>query len=297
MYCKNCGVKSNEGQKFCTGCGNLFSHTINPEAKHTTEHFSKKHKKTSWDFGRIIGIVIVIGLISIGAYNSQDDEVVTQNNNAIANFDSGNNNQAIASLQEASQSAVSTENKINTLKNLAYVYSTDDKNVLALSTFKEAFALTTKDSYNYYLIAGEIALLENKPNSALIAYNKAYEKGPNEFQINNALTAFYLDLEDNAPEYVDYKKAVQYAERAAQLSDLQMIKENLAVAYYFNEQYDKAISTFLALKVQTKPYINYLLGLSYAAKKDFVNAKFYLNKAITGGQEVPQEVTDYINSN
>lgn len=297
MYCKNCGTKSNDGEKFCTNCGNVFSHTINQEAKHATEHFSKKQKKSSWDPSRIIGIVIVLGLISVGAYNSQDDEVVTQNNNAIANFDSGNNNQAIASLQEASQSAVSTENKINTLKNLAYVYSTDGKNELALNTFKEAFALTIKDSYNYYLIAGEIALLENKPNSALIAYNKAYEKEPNEFQINNALTAFYLDTENNAPEYVDYKKAVQYAERTVQLSDLQMAKENLAVAYYFNEQYDKAISTFLALKVQTKPYINYFLGLSYAAKKDPVNAKFYLNKAITEGQEVPQEVTDYINSN
>ena len=45
------------------------------------------------------------------------------------------------------------------------MYSTESKNELALSTFKEAFALTTQDSYDYYLIAGEIALLENKPNS------------------------------------------------------------------------------------------------------------------------------------
>jgi tetratricopeptide (TPR) repeat protein len=171
-----------------------------------------------------------------------------------------------------------------------------EKKKLALETFKQALALTSPDSFDYYLIAGEIALLEDKPNSAIIAYNKAYEKNPNDFQVNNALTLFYLNIEGNADDYVDYQKAVQYGERTVQLSDLKLAKENLGLAYYFNDNYDKAISTFSSLST-TKPVIFYFLGLSYAAKKDSVNAKLYLNKAIAGGQEVPQEVTDYINSN
>lgn len=299
MYCKNCGVKSNEGQKFCTSCGNVFSRVVDQEVKYSPEHFLKKHKKSSWDPGRILGIVVLLGLISLGIYNSQDKEVVEKNKKAIASFDSGNNEQAVTGFQDASKNAVTTENKIATLKNLAYVYATSvnpEEKKLAVETFKQALVLTTSDSFDYYLIAGEIAILENKPNSAVIAYNKAYEKNPNNYQINNALSLFYLDAEDNAPDYVDYKKAVQYAEKAVQLSDLQLAKENLGLAYYFNKDYDKAISTFSSMSL-IKPVDNYFIGLSYITKKDPVNAKFYLNKAITGGQVVPQEVTDYINSN
>jgi tetratricopeptide (TPR) repeat protein len=298
MYCKNCGVKSNEGQKFCTNCGNVFSHTVEQEVKNNTEHLVKRHKKSSWDVSRIIGIIIVLCLVGIGAYNSQDKEVIDKNNKAMVNFDSGNKDQAISGFQDASKNAATTENKITTLKNLGYVYAGDTRpgqKELAIETFKQALALTTQDTFDYYLIAGEIAMLEDKPNSAIIAYNKAYEKNPNDFQINNALTLFYLNVEDNANDYVDYKKAVQYGERTVQLSDLQLAKENLGLAYYFNEDYDKAISTFSKLS-STKPTNAYFIGLSYAAKKDPVNAKLYLNKAIAGGQVVPQEVTDYINS-
>lgn len=299
MYCKNCGTKSNEGQRFCTSCGNTFSHTVEPEIRQNAEHFPRKNKKSFWDPSKIIGIVIVLCLVSVGAYNSQDKEVIDKNNKAMVNFDSGNKDQAISGFQDASKNAATTENKITTLKNLGYVYAGDTrpgKKELAAETFKEALALTTSDTFDYYLIAGEIAMLEDKPNSAIIAYNKAYEKNPNDFQINNALTLFYLNIEDNANDYVDYQKAVQYAERTVQLSDLQLAKENLGLAYYFNENYDKAISTFSNLSTD-KPSSAYFIGLSYAAKKDTVNAKFYLNKAIAGGQVVPQNVTDYINSN
>lgn len=298
MYCKNCGTKSNEGQRFCTSCGNVFSHTVEPEIKQNVEHFPRKNKKSSWEPGRIIGIVIVIGLVSVGAYNSQDKEVIDKNNKAMVNFDSGNKDQAISGFQDASKNAATTENKIATLKNLGYVYAGDTRpgqKELAIETFKQALTLTTPESFDYYLIAGEIAILEDKPNSAIIAYNKAYEKNPNDFQINNALMLFYLNSEDNANDYVDYEKAVQYGERTIQLSDLQIAKENLGLAYYFNEDYDKAISTFSKLST-TKPSNAYFIGLSYAVKKDHINAKLYLNKAIAGGQEVPQEVTDYINS-
>ncbi len=297
MYCKNCGTKSNEGQKFCTNCGNVFSQRVEAEIKQNVEHFPRKNKKSSWDPSRIIGIVIVLGLISLGAYNSQDKAVIEKNNKALSSFDSGNSEQAITDFQDASKNAVSNENKINSLKNLAYVYSSEQKKDLALSTFKEAQLLAGQDSFDYYLIAAEIAELEGKPNSAIIAYNKAYEKNPNDFQINNALTLFYLDINGKASEYVDYKKALQYAERTVQLSDLQVAKQNLGLAYFFNEDYPKAISTFSSLTLDKDDLTAYFLGLSYAKNDDPINAKFYLNKAIASGKvTIPQEVYDYINS-
>ena len=98
---------------------------------------------------------------------------IATNNDAIANFDLGNNQQAISQLQQASQSAVTNDTKINTLKNLAYVYSTEGKEDLALQAFKEALALTSTGSFEYYLISGEVAELEDKYNSAILSYNKA----------------------------------------------------------------------------------------------------------------------------
>ena len=71
---------------------------------------------------------------------------------------------------------------------------------------------------------------------------------------------------------------------------------HLAIAYYFNENYDKAISLFLSFDLNKQPILAYWLGLSYVAKEDVENAKLYLKKAITAGVDVPVEVLDYVNS-
>jgi tetratricopeptide (TPR) repeat protein len=294
MFCKNCGKESENSQKFCTGCGK----EVKPSIQYQNIEKVTRGPKPKKDWVRIIVIsTIVIVVISWKVYVASENQVVETNNDAMKSFDSGNSEQAINQFQTASKNAASTENKINTLKNLAYVYSSDDQKDLAISTFKEALALSAQESFDYYLIAGEIATLEDKPNSAQISYNKAYEKNPNDFQINNALALFYLDLGDVAPQYSDYKKALQYAQRAVQLSDLQIAKQNLGVAYYFNENYPQAISILSNLTLDKDTYTAYWLGLSYARNEDPVNAKIYLRKAITGGVTVPQEVYDYLNSN
>ena len=297
MFCKNCGTKSDGIKKFCTNCGKELSSASKTQEAPATPNFTKPKFESSWSAGRIIGIIVVIAFISWSIYSSQDDAVVEKNNNAITNYDSGNSEQAISQFQEASRDAVSTENKINTLKNLAYVYSSEGQNESATASFKEALALTSNDSFDYYLISGEVALLEGKPNAAQISYNKAYQISPNEFQINNALALFYMDLEDIAPQYADYAKALQYAQRASQLTDLQMAKQNLGIAYYFNENYPQAISVLRDLTLNKDSYNAYWLGLSYAGNDEPTNAKIYLRKAIANGVDVPQEVHDYINNN
>ncbi len=298
MYCKNCGTKSDGTKKFCTNCGKeLSGPKAAPSQAQSTPNFTKTEFKSSWSAGRILGILFIVAIVGWGIYASQDDAVIEKNNNAISNYDSGNNQQAINQFQEASRDAVSSENKINTLKNLAYVYSGEGQTDQAISTFNEALALTSSDSFDYYLIAGEVAMLQDKPNAALLAYNKAYAKNPNDFQINNALALFYIDIEDKAPQYSDYPKAVQYAQRAVQLTDLQIAKQNLGLAYYFNENYPQAISTFSSLTLDKDSTTAYWLGLSYARNNDPTNAKIYLRKAIANGVKVPQEVYDYLAEN
>jgi tetratricopeptide (TPR) repeat protein len=261
--------------------------------------------KEKWTTGRIIKTVIAVvfvgGLIflkfGLGAINSIDNTAVDTNNKALDAYNSGNSDQAIAQFQQASQSAVTNTNKINSLKNLAYVYSSEGKDDLALSTFQEALALASADSIDYFLISGEIAELENKPNAALIAYNKAYAKDPQNFQVNNSLALFYIDLYDVHPQYVDYAKALSFAQKANQSQNDNISKKNLALAYYFNENYTQTISLLRSVDISKEPNYAYYLGLAYAAMEDTVNAKIYLRQAIAGGMKVPQNVYDYINEN
>jgi len=263
--------------------------------------------KEPWTKGKIIKTIIAVvfvgGLIILkfgfGAINSIDSTAVDKNNAAQEAYQSGGDpNQAINQLQQASQDAITNSTKMITKINLAYVYSSEGKNELALATFKEALPLASEGSLDYYLISGEIALLEGKPNAALIAYNKAYEKNPNDFQINNALNLFYLDIADERPQYSDVAKALGYAIKANQIQLSDITKQNLAIAYHLNENYKQSIALLSSISnVASQPYLAYWLGLSYAGDNQPTNAKYYLRIAINGGVDVPQEVYDYINNN
>lgn len=307
MFCKNCGTESAGTKKFCTNCGTPFSVTQSSETTLPQKPVRPPMPKEPWTTGRIIKTVIAVvfvgGLVLLkfgwGAINSIDSTAVDKNNSAQESYQSGGDaDQAISQLQQASQDAVTNSTKLTTKTNLAYVYSSEGKDDLALSTFKEALALAPEGSFDYYLISGEIALLEAKPNAALIAYNKAYEKGPSEFQINNALNLFYLDIASERPQYENYPKALTYALKAHEIQPSEITKQNLAIAYYFNENYKQSISLLSSTSnIASQPYIAYWLGLSYARDEQPINAKRYLQIAINGGVEVPQEVIDYINNN
>ncbi len=186
MFCKNCGTKSDGTKKFCTNCGTAF-----PVAAATATAAPRPAAvrppmpKEKWTTGRIIKTVLVVvfvgGLIllkfGLGAINSVDNTAIDKNNAAQESWQAGGDpNQAISQLQQASQDAVTNSTKMTTKVNLAYVYSSEGQYDLALSTFKEALAFASADTLDHYLISGEIALLEGKPNAALIAYNKAYTK-------------------------------------------------------------------------------------------------------------------------
>lgn len=303
IYCKKCGKENPKGSKFCQYCGVKFNiigkeDEENNEEGHS-EHISSHTLETqkSSNAGKIITTLIVLAFIGFGINRNVDKESVNTNNKALTSFNSGDNKSAIDQLQQATNDATNDETKITTLKNLGYVYSTEGQNNQALSTFKEVLALTTKDTFDYYLVSGEVALLEGKTNEALSNYNKAYKINPENFQINNALALFHLDLEEVAPKYTDYSKALLYAKKANELSPSEISKQNLAIAYYLNENYSETISLLSSSNFTQHPYAAYWLGLAYLANEDDINAKIYLQKAIDGGAEVPQEIHDYLDSN
>lgn len=295
MYCKNCGKESDSNKKFCTNCGNAFS-TVRSEQQDQSSSIPKTATKINTS--AIVRILVVVAIIGWIAYSNLDDGSIKTNNEGISSFDSGNSEQAIQQFQEASNSAVTDDTKINTLKNLGYVYATEGQVDLALNSFKDALALAKTYSFDYYLISGEIAVLEGKPNAAQISYTKAYEIDSNNFQINNALNLFYLDLEEIAPSYSNYPKALIHAKKAYEVSDSgikNLATKNLGIAHMLNENYDQAIS-YLSPYANSDVYSAFWLGLAYLSKEDHINAKLYLRKALNGGVEMPQEIIDYLNS-
>lgn len=300
MYCNKCGKKNSEGSKFCKHCGANF-HDIETENKseqmgHSSTS-SKVDEKKSSIWGKVITAIVILLIVGGGIYGSVDKEPIATNNEALTNFDTGDSASAIQKFRQAANEAKTDEIKVAALKNLGYVYSTEGQTAQALSAFNEALPLTTKDTFDYYLISGEIALLNENVNDALINYNNAYRLNPEDFQVNNALALFHLDLEGVAPNYVDYSKALLYAKKANELSPSEISKQNLAIAYYYNENYSETISLLSSSNFTQHPYAAYWLGLAYLGNKDDVNAKIYLQKAIDGGAELPQEVHDYLSSN
>jgi tetratricopeptide (TPR) repeat protein len=299
MYCNKCGKKNSEGSKFCKHCGANFDGIDTGNKTEHIEHStsSKVEKKKSSIWGKVITAIVILLIVGGGIYGSVDKVPIATNNEALTNFDTGDSASAIQKFRQAANEATTDETKIAALKNLGYVYSTEGQSTQAISAFKEALPLTTQDTFDFYLISGEIALLEGNVNDALTNYNNAYRLNPEDFQINNALALFHLDLEGVAPNYVDYSKALLYDKKANELSPSEISKQNLAIAYYFNDNYSETISLLSTSNFTQHPYAAYWLGLAYLGNKDDVNAKTYLQMAIDNGAEVPQEVHDYLNSN
>lgn len=299
MFCQNCKKEYKNGQKFCTNCGMAFLNVNRQEIKtQDAPSFSAGNVADKINVGKIVRILIVVAIIGWIVYANLDESSIEKNNEGRTSFDSGDSQTAINQLQQASKDAVTNDTKINTLKNLGYVYATEEQNDQALASFREALGLTKKDTFDYYLVSGEIALLEYKPSVALINFNKAYELNSKDFQLNNSLALFYLDLGEVTSQYENYPKALSYAKKAYEYDTekSEVSKQNLAIAYLFNDNFDQTISLLSTTNLNQHPYAAYWLGLAYLSKKDHINAKLYLQRALSAGIEMPQEILDYLNS-
>jgi len=299
MFCTHCGTQSEQESKFCTHCGKALSRDTNTDDATSVDHQpAMPAKKSRFNTGNIVGALVILAVLGIGAYNSRDEEAIDTNNEALSSFDAGDSETAIRQFEEALESAHTNDTKINTLKNLAYVYSAEGQYDLALNTFEEVLTYAKEESFDYYLIAGEIAELEGKPNAAHLNYNKAYQMNPNDAQINTSLALFYLDVEDIFPNYIDYPKALSYAQRAYDLDPdkTETSKQNLAIAHFFNENFDQTIVLMSSSNLDQHPYVSYWLGLAYALSGDDMNGQFYLQKAVDASIEMEQEVYDYLYS-
>ncbi len=301
MFCTNCGNELTTNQRFCTSCGTSVKGS-EESLKVEINQEAQKPVKTPWTFFRVVKyvvvILIVVALLSIklivSAINTSNNTAVTSNDKGINALQSGDYDGAITHLEKASDSAVGGSTKMNVLTNLAYAYSSDGRDTEALAKFREALPYATANSFDYYLISGEIALLEGKPQEALTNYTSAYNLKPDDFQINNALNLFYLDINDKYPTFSDPQKALGYALKAYQTTAPETkgtATENLAIAYFLTKDFDKAIQYFKQTN-QSQPTVQLWLGMSYFALEDYDTAKPYLQRADNGGVAEAKQFLD-----
>lgn len=300
MFCQKCKKDSSSSQEVCVLCGTPYKQTqkfTQPGVEASKSHlgtFKEKRKKGKFGVIRTIG---VIGLILFSIYTGVVDQGVDTNNETLENYETSESQTAINKLNNAVDEAATDENKINTLNNLAYIQINEGQYQEALELFQKALTYTTENSFDYYLINGEIALINNQPDLAKSNYLKANELRPNDFSSNNALNLFYLDLNDQATEYTDYSKALNHAIIANQNADEYTYitaSQNLGIAYYFNDQYYKAIEEFQKTDLENDPIIAYWLGWSYVLIDNYEEASNHFQLALDGGIELDTAAYEYL---
>lgn len=309
MYCQQCGKQAMEGEKKCSVCGAALPEV---STEPTTEEQSATPSQPSTIVGQsgyqenkkapiipiIIGLLVVFAIAGVGFYFSLNQKGVEQNNQAIENFDSGDTDAAIAQLEDSLDSAVLDETKLKSLKNLAYMYFSRGQMDEARANFAKALELTDPTSKDYYLILAELSYIDGSGELTLANYLEAYAIAPNDYQVNNALALFYLDLDGLYPDYVNDVQALFHAQKALEndASQLELTKQNLAIAHYFNSNYSDAVYYLSTTDYETQPGMGYWMGYAYYALDDAENAAYYFQLAQDAGVEFPEDINQFLES-
>ncbi len=299
MLCKQCGAPLTTESKFCDKCGAAVSSDASASGAQKKAKAYSKGSSNVW-IGRIIWIVIILALGGWGVYSSQDQQAVTTSNSAVDTFNSNDSQSgtqsAIQQFQTALSNATDNSTKLTILKNLAFAYDANNDTTDELSTWQQALQYAPKESSDYYLVSGEIAELQNEPGTASEDLNQANTINPNDYQISNTLGLFYLDLSSSWTAYDSNPKALQYLQESYNLENDDVSTVNLAVAEYYNNDYQQSISLLTPLNIAAHPAVPFWIGRDYAAENDVTDAKIWFQKGIAAGAQVPQDVTEYMNS-
>ncbi len=284
MKCSNCQNEIVENLTRCNYCGQEVKISAVTQAK---------PKKNIWT-----SLIMVAIFIAIGIYGGLSDKGAQKNDEGIKLLDSGSNyNQAIANFEESLKNLKDDDDRLTVLKNMAYAYWINNEPAKAAESFKQALALAKPNSSDYYLVSGEIALLDGEAKAAEENYLQAVSKNPNDFQVNSSLGIFYLGIDDIAQEYADFPKALIYNKKAYEANpDSEMTKENLANNYFVLGEYQPAVDLFLKTSLANKSFNCYMLGLSYYGLEDNANAYKYLKQAVDLGFEPETEVVDFLDN-
>lgn len=264
-------------------------------------------KKIYWALLILALLVVVIAVTWFGYHWSQKyqeqlkkdnhNAVATQNNQALALMNSGRVKEANEMFAKAVDSAISEDDKRNIFVNAAIAYNTLGDEVNALKSHQQALVYAPVGSFDYYFILGEMAVLGKDIPTALDNFNEAYAINPKDHTLNNSLGLIYSGGSAGVDAYIDYSKAIKYLQESYNSWPSTVIAENLAWSYFSVKDADNAIKYLLLSDLNSKPYLYEYVGVCYISKKDFVNARKYLQKAVDSGVEIAPEAKAFLNTN
>jgi tetratricopeptide (TPR) repeat protein len=291
--CPNCGqsINSSSNSSSQTGLNGQLDSNLG-----TVKSIMINKIKTRF---KIVAIMIVVGIIIFVFFNKPilqflNDMAEDTADQAVQLYNSGDTTGALNNMLDALEMASDPKIELTLLKNIAYIYIEQGSKEDALEYLNKALLLASKDSFDYYLITGEIAWVNGQTDSAYTAYEQAKKLKTDDYQLNNNLALLHLNLNGKANKYFDYTKALAYSKKAVELNKTKYSQNILGIAYYFNKDYKNAISILGSLSGYYDPISDYYLGLAYLDSGDDFNSIVYLKSAIQDGVTPSQKVVDFL---
>jgi tetratricopeptide (TPR) repeat protein len=279
-YCNKCGTVIPPEATTCTQCG-------------TTPEQNNANKKITAIAIGVLVFIFLAGLVSYLTY-FRSEQI---NNDVVSEVIAGGDlTEAADSLEDSLNKTTDVSLKIKILINQGYVYTSAGEIDQAIESFSKANALSEPDSLNDYITKANVADLSNDFVAAEEYYLKAVKLAPEDYQANTSMGVFYLGLIPGTEEYEDYTLALSYNLKAYDIQADNITTENIALNYFFLEDYDTAIEYYLATNLAVVPDDNFMLGLSYLMIEDTVSAKKYIRTAYDMGYELSEEYLEFINN-
>ncbi len=140
--------------------------------------------------------------------------------------------------------------KAGILRNLSLLHSFQEHRDSALYYAEKACGAAQKDTYYYYLTQAELALLKEQVPKAIVNYEKAKQKKPEEMAIYNSLGMIYSGK--NGAKFQDLEKALLNNQKAYELSQREPLADALATSYMNLNRFKESIPLWEEL-VQVNP--------------------------------------------
>ncbi len=144
-----------------------------------------------------------------------------------------------------SQGEIPVDLEAGILRNLSLMHSFQNHKDSAIYFAKKACEKTKKNTYYFYLTKAEYALLKDDLESAIVNYEKAKEKKPNDMAVYNSLGMIYSGK--YGKKHLDLNKALLNNQKAYEISQREPLADALATSYMNLDRFNESIPLWESL--------------------------------------------------